>query len=107
MNAKNGNRVKLAYTNTDSFIYKIETENLCNCLSLNVDAYDTSDYPPDHPLYSRTNAKVLGKFKHVCASLAVQEFVGLRSKMYSILLPGGKVKFTAKGVSRRHVLKHL
>ena len=27
--------------------------------------------------------------------------------MYSILLPGGKAKFTAKGVSLRHVLKHL
>ena len=76
-------------------------------MALNLDAYDTSDYPPEHPLYSRTNSKVLGKFKDECASLAVQEFVGLRSKMYSILLPGGKAKFTAKGVSRCHVLKHL
>ena len=50
---------------------------------------------------------MLGKFKDKYASLAVQEFVGLRSKMYSILLPCGKAKFTAKGVSRRHVLKHL
>ena len=31
----------------------------------------------------------------------------LEYKMYSILLPGGNAKFTAKGVSRRHVLKHL
>ena len=69
---KCGNRVKLAYTDTDSFICKIETENLYNDLALNLDAYDTSDYPPDHPLYSRTNAKVLGKFKVECASLAVQ-----------------------------------
>ena len=107
MIAKYGNRVKLAYTDPDSFIYRIETENLFNDLALNLDAYDTSDYPPDHPLYSRTNAKVLGKFKDECVSLAVQEFVGLRSKMYSILLPGCKSKFTAKGVSQRHVLKHL
>ena len=42
-----------------------------------------------------------------CASVVVQEFVGLRSKMYSILLLGGKVKFTAKAVSRRHGFKHL
>ena len=27
--------------------------------------------------------------------------------MYSILLPNGKPKFTAKGVSRRYILKHL
>ena len=28
------------------------------------------------------------------------------SQMYSILLPNGKPKFTAKGVSRRYILKH-
>ena len=50
MITKYGNRVKLAYTDTDSFIYKIETENLYNDLALNLEAYDTSDYPPDHPL---------------------------------------------------------
>ena len=107
MVAKYGNRVKQTYTDTDSFIHKIETENLYNDIALNLDAYGTSDYPSDHPLYSRTNAKVLRKFKDECASLAVQEFVELRSKMYSILLPGGKAKFTAKRVSRRHILKHL
>ena len=45
--------------------------------------------------------------KDECSSLASQEFVGLRAKMYSILLLNGKPKFTAKGVSRRHILKHL
>ena len=59
MIGKYGKRVKLRYIDTDSFIYKIETENLYNDLALNFDAYDTSDYPPDHPLYSRTNTKVL------------------------------------------------
>ena len=43
-------------------------------------------------------------FKDECVSLLVQEFVGLQSKMYSILLPGAKAKFTAKG---SHVFKHL
>ena len=43
---KYGNRVKLEHTDTDSFIYKIETENLYNNLALNLDAYDTSDYSP-------------------------------------------------------------
>ena len=71
-----------------------------------MDAYDTSVYPVDHPLHSRTNAKVLGKMKDECSSLAPQEFVGLHAKMYSILLPNGKPKFTA-GVSRRYILKHL
>ena len=41
------------------------------------------------------------------SSLAPQEFVGLRANIYSILLPNGKPKFTAKGVSRRYILKNL
>ena len=45
--------------------------------------------------------------KDECSSLAPHEFVGLRTKMYSILLPNGKPKFTAKGVSGRYILKHL
>ena len=51
MIAKYGNKEKLAYADTDNFIYKIETENLLyNDIALNLDDYDTSDYPPDHPL---------------------------------------------------------
>ena len=53
------------------------------------------------------NTKVLGKMKFECSSLAPQECVELRAKMYSILLPNGKPIFTAKGVSRRYILKHL
>ena len=87
----------ISYPNTD--LYKDMADNM--------DAHDTSDYPIDHPLHPRTNAKVLGKMKDECSSLAPQEFVGLRAKMYSILLPNGKPKFTAKGVSRRYILKHL
>ena len=73
----------------------------------NLDAYDTSVYPVDHPLHSKTNAKVLGKMKEECLSLASQEFVGLRAKMYSVILPNGKPKFIAKGFSRQYILKHL
>ena len=40
---------------------------------------------PHPPL--KTNAKVLGKMKDECSSLAPEEFVGLRAKIYSILLP--------------------
>ena len=81
--SKNESRAKLAYTDADSFIYHIQTPDLYQDMSGNMDAYDTSD----HPLHSRTNANVLGKMKDECSSLAPQEFVGLRAKMYSILLP--------------------
>ena len=46
------------------------------------DLYDTSDYPKDHPLYSVSNKKVIGKFKDETEGVPVSEFVGLRAKMY-------------------------
>ena len=105
--SKYRSRAKLAYIDKDSFIYHIQTPDLYKDMAGNMDAYDTSNYPVDHPLHSRTNTKVLGKMKDECSSSAPQEFVGLRAKMYSILLPNSKQKFTAKGISRRYILKHL
>ena len=47
------------------------------------------------------------KFKDECSSLQPDEFIGFRSKMYSLKLPNGRIKITAKGVSRSHVLKNF
>ena len=102
--SKYGSLAKFAYTDTDSFIYDIQTPDLYKDMADNMDAYVTSDYMVDHPIHSTTNVKVLWKMKDECSSLTPQEFVGLRAKMYSIILPNGKPKFTAKGVSQRYIL---
>ena len=64
--------------------------------------YDTSNYKEDNFLYSLENKMVLGKMKDECAGEIIDEFVGLRSKMYSLSF-SGKEKKTAKGVKRRVV----
>ena len=48
------------------------------------DDYDTSDYPKDHPLYYEGNKKVIGKMKDECNGIPINEYVGPKSKMYSI-----------------------
>jgi len=45
--------------------------------------------------------------KDECAGMPPVEFVGLRSKMYSLLLPNNKEKSTAKGISRSHAQKNI
>ena len=45
--------------------------------------------------------------KDECAGVPPVEFVGLRSKMYSLSLPDNKEKSTAKGISRSHAQKHI
>ena len=84
---KYGNKAKLTYTDTDSFIYLIETKNIYDDMAADIDAFDTSEYPTTHSLYSKKNAKTLWKFKNECTSLQSHEFIGLRSKMYSLTLP--------------------
>ena len=47
--AKYGSKVKLAYTDTDSFVYLIETKNIYDDMAANIDAFNTSEYPITHP----------------------------------------------------------
>lgn len=60
-------------------------------MSKQLDLYDTSNFPKTHPLYSAKNCKVLGKMKDECAAKVVEEFVGLKPKMYSMLYGYEKV----------------
>ena len=45
--------------------------------------YDFSEYPKNHPNYSLTNKKVLGKFKDELNGKIITEFCSLKPKMYS------------------------
>jgi len=104
--------VKLLFTDTDSLCYYIRTANIYKDMKDDHMLYDTSNFEPDHPdplirsLYSKTNAKELGKFKSETGSVAPTEFVGLRAKMYSLLL-GDKFKMTAKGIKKSFIKHHL
>lgn len=45
--------------------------------------FDTSDYDKDHECYDITNKKIIGKFKDKLNGIPLEEYCGLRSKMYS------------------------
>ncbi len=53
-----------------------------------------------------TNKKVIGKMKDGTAGVAISEFVGLRSKMYSLRY-GNEEKKTAKGITKCVIKKEL
>ena len=63
---KYGDKEKLLFTDTDSLMYEIKTEDFYKDISGDVnDRLDTSDYPPNHPsgIPTGCNKKVLGVFK--------------------------------------------
>ena len=90
---KYGNKAKLLFTDTDSFLYEIQTEDFYKDISGDVkDRFDTSDYPKNHPsvIVTGINKKVLGMFKDEAAGKNITEFVGLRAKLYSYKMEEGK-----------------
>ena len=102
---KNG--LKLHMTDTDSLLYSIVTEDLYEDLHEMADDYDFSDYPVTHPLHSDVNKKELFKFKDECCGVSAIEFVGLRSKMYSLAVTPDASKSTAKGIKASYQKKEL
>jgi len=100
-----GKRCQLLYTDTDSLLLEIQTEDVYADIGRNANLYDTSDFPKNHQLHSITNKKVLGKMKDECAGRPIAEYIGLRPKMYSILEANGNNIKKAKGV-KKVMVKH-
>ena len=95
-------KIKLLYTDTDSVIIHVQTEDIYQDIAQNLDNYDTSNYQPNHPLFSNTNKKIIGKFKDELGGQLLTEFIGIRPKMYSYT--GEESGKRAKGV-KKSVLK--
>ena len=107
---KYGSKAKLLFTDTDSLLYEIETEDFYKDISGDVkDRFDTSDYPENHPsgIPTGVNKKVLGMFKDEEAGKIVKEFVGLRAKLYSYKMDEGKEKKRCKGIKKAVVEKSI
>ena len=102
-----GEHCQLLYTDTDSLLLEIQTENVYEDMGASASLYDTSNYPKDHPQYSEENKKVVGKMKDECAGRLIAEYVGLRPKMYSILKADDKEIKKAKGVKRSVVSNEI
>ena len=107
---KYGNKAKLLFTDTDSFLYEIQTEDFYKDISGDVkDRFDTSDYSENHPsgIPAGLNKKVLGKFKDEAAGKIIKEFVGLRAKLYSFKMDEGKENKRCKGIKKAVVEKSI
>ena len=83
---KYGDRLKLCYTDTDSLIYNIKTEDFYVNIADDIETrFDTSVYPNDgsRPLPVVKNKKVIGLMKDELGGEIMKEFVSPRPKMYS------------------------
>ena len=82
-------KIRLCYTDTDSFIMHVKTDYFYKDINNDVDKwFDTSNYDKNDnkPLEIGKNKKVLGKFKDELGDKIMTKFVALRAKTYSFLI---------------------
>ena len=86
---------ELLITDTDSLTYKIKSENVYGKSFKWKDLLDFSNYSKDSKVINETNKKVIGKSKDEFGGNVITEFVGLKSKIYSMKKNDGKKCNTA------------
>ena len=89
----------MLFTDTDSLAYEIKSENVYEEFYKWKDLFDFSNYSKDSRFYDDTNKKVIGKMKDEYGGVIIDEFIGLKAKMYSIKKIDGSESSTAKGVN--------
>ena len=90
---------KLLFTDTDSLTYEIKSDNVYKEFYKWKDLFDFSNYSKDSTFYDDTNKKVIGKMKDEYGGAIIDEFIGIKSKMYSIKKINDSESSTTKGVN--------
>ena len=75
---------ELLFTDTDSLVSEIKSENVYEEFFKWKDLFDFSNYSKDSIFYYDANKIVIGKMKDEYGENIVDKFIGLKSKMYSI-----------------------
>ena len=111
--SKYGEKAKLCYMDTDSFIVYIKANNIYKDIAEDVETrFDTSNYELEcnsinKLLTKGKNKKVIGLMKDESGSKIMTKFVGLRAKAYSCLIDDdsedNKGKGTKKCVIKRKI----
>lgn len=71
---KYGPNMTLCMSDTNSLLLHLRTKNLNSDLHSLIDTLDTSNYTPDHPLFSNKHKKLYGKFKDECPADPILDF---------------------------------
>ena len=96
---------RLLFTDTDSLVYEIKiVDDIYKKIDSDKHLFDFSNYPKGSKFRDDTNMIVIGKMKDEMCGKVVSEFVGLKSKMYSLITIDDVEKIRAKGTNTK--LKH-
>ena len=86
----------LLFTDTDSLCIETE-EDFYEIMHEFKELFDLSNFPKNSKYFCNDNKKVPGKMKDEYGGTVICEFIGLKSKMYSLLDVNNYEKSTHKG----------
>ena len=95
---------KLLFADTDSLVYQSNGDNVYEQCFKDKDLFDFSGYLKDSVYYDISIKKVLGKMKDEFNGVKIIEFIGLKSKIYSLISVDNKEVNKVKGVNKE--LRH-
>ena len=73
-------------------MYEIKVEDVYEGFSSNKEMFDFSNDSTKRKYYDNSNKLVIGRMKDETGGVAIEEFVGLKSKMYSFLVENNEQK---------------
>ena len=90
---------KLLFTDTNSLTYEIKSGKVYEKFYQWKNLFDFSNYSKDSKFFNDTNKKVIGKMRDEYGGAIIDQFIELKSKMYSIKRIDGSESSTTKGVN--------
>ena len=107
-----GNKAELLFTDTDSLMYEIQTEDFYKDIKVDVEErFDTSNYPKEghkSGIPVGENQKVIGMFKDEVGGQQITHFIGLRPKLYSFKVEDREEdEKKCKGITKSVVKKEI
>ena len=101
---------KLCYTDTDSFVINISTEDFFEGINNDVERwFDISNYDKNdkRPFPMGMNKKVIGAFKYELGGKIMKEICALRAKTYTYLMDDDSEKKKTKGIKKCVIKRRL
>ena len=103
---KYGENCSLLYTDTDSLIVQVFTEDFYSDMKNDLNKFDTSNYHPDNIHKMPLNISKVGKMKDEYGGRVISCFVGTGSKAYCLKV-GEDVFKKAKGIKTSSIKNQL
>ena len=100
---KYDNNSRILFTDTDSLMYEIKTEDVYKDFTNDKEMFDFSNYSTKSKYYDNSNKLVVFEMKDETAGVAIGGFVGLKPKMYSLLVDDNSEYKKAKSINNNVV----